>query len=580
MFVVACGGPEANDKATQSDPTELIPVKGDKFSGGVLRLNSIEDFTNLFPASINDIYSNHIASQGYEGLLKFNQKTLDVEPCIAKSFDIDQDKLTYTFHLRNDVFFNNDACFPENNGRKVNAGDFKFCFEFLCSNKPENKWPALFRGRIVGSNDFAEGKSDHVSGIKVINDTTLQLKLINPYSGFPNLLAIIATSVYPKEAIDKYGYEGMQNRIVGSGPFYAETIENGVEVKFKKNSRYWAKDAYGNQLPFLNEVRFSFIKDKNQELNAFKSDQLDMVWGIPHEEVPNIMGTLEEAIDGKNKEFEVQSINSLNIQYYGFLSTSPIFSDVRVRKAFNYAIDRDSIVDFILQGEGSPAYNGFVPEMKGYPSQSVNGYYFDPIQARELLAKAGYPHGEGFPEITLQLNSSGGVNEKVAKALTYMINKTLGVNILIHVQPMSELQPKVERGQVDFWRFGWIADYPDPSNFLYLFHGKNIIPEKETSINYFRYSNPEFDRIYEEALGEINLERRMALYAKADQILINDAVIMPLYFNVDIRLINPEIRDFDVNEMEFRDLSIVYYNKVDEAENVRVYDHFTAEEND
>lgn len=579
-LLIGCGGNNDNLAKNEGDPNELIAVKGEKFNGGVVRLNSVEDFTSLFPPAINDIYSNHIASQVYEGLLKFNQSTLELEPCIAHSFAISQDKLTYTFHLRNDVYFVNDPCFPNSLGRKVTAQDFKYCFEFLCSNHASNKWSTLFRGRIIGAEQYADGASNSVNGILALNDSTLEFKLINPYAAFPNLLAILATSVYPKEAIQKYGFEGMKSQMVGTGPFIPKKIENGEEIILKKNSNYWANDEFGNKLPFLNEIHFSFIKDKNEELNAFKNDKLDMVWGIPYQEVPNIMGSLQEAMDGKNKAFEVQSINSLNIQYYGFLYTSEVFNDVRIRKAFNYAIDRDSIVDFILQGEGSPAYHGFVPEIKGYPSQSVNGFYYDPIQARELLAQAGYPNGEGFPQVTLNLNSSGGVNEKVAEALTYMINKTLNISILINVMPMAELQPKVEQGQVDFWRFGWIADYPDPSNFLHLFYGKNIIPERDMSINYFRYQNADFDLIYEEALQEINLDRRMGLYAKADQILIDDAVIMPLYFNVDIRLINPELHNFDVNEMEFRDLSVVYYMKPENPDNIRVYDHFTEESNE
>ena len=217
--------------------------------------------------------------------------------------------------------------------------------------------------------------------------------------------------------------------------------------------------------------------------------------------------------------------------------------------------------------------------MKGYPSQTVVGFDYDPEMAKKLMKEAGFPGGEGFPEITLNLNASGGINEKVADALTAMLNKNLGVNISLNVIPMSELHPLVERGELDFWRFGWIADYPDPSNFLYLFHGKNIIEEQETSINYFRYSNPEFDTIYEAALMEIDLEKRMGLYAQADQILMDDAVIMPLYFNQSIRLIDPDIQGFDINEMEYRDLSVVYYKKKN-RENVRVYDNLTEEENE
>jgi len=575
LFITACGGEVIVEDET--DPTILESVEGGKFKGGILHLNSIEDYTSLFPPAVNDIYSTHIASQGYEGLLKLDQQTLEVQPCIAQSFDIDKTKKIYTFHLRDGIKFSDDDCFEDGIGRAIEAQDFKYCFDYLCSNHEDNKWQALFRNRVVGASDYGEGKTKSVEGIRVIDEHTLLIELIEPYAGFPNLLTITAASVYPKEAIEKYGYDLMQDKIVGSGPFIAKTINNGENVTFVRNNEYWRTDDFGNQLPFLSQVEFSFIKDKNAELKAFQDEKLDMVWGIPVEEIPNVMGSLEEAKDGKNKEFEVQSINSLNIQYYGFLHTSEVFNDVRVRKAFNYAIDRDSLIDFVLQGEGQAAHNGFVPEMKGYPYSSVAGFDYDPELARDLMKEAGYPNGNGFPEITLNLNASGGINEKVANTLTSMLNKNLGINISLNVIPMAELHPMVEAAQVDFWRFGWIADYPDPSNFLYLFHGKNIIEGQATSINYFRYASPEFDKVYEAALREIDTEKRMALYAQADQILMDDAVIMPLYFNLDIRLIVPDLRDFDINEMEYRDLSVVYFKKTNK-DNVRVYDNLAPEQ--
>jgi oligopeptide transport system substrate-binding protein len=576
LLTVGCSeGPNGHEDLEQLN--KLVEVEGGKFTGGILKINSIEDYTSLFPAAINDIYSNHIASQAYEGLLRLNQKTLEVEPAIATSFDIDNSKKIYTFYLRQGVKFHDDPCFPDGKGREVTAYDFKYCFEFLCSNHKANKWSSLFRDKIVGADDYGMGKADKVVGIRVIDEYTLELELINPYAGLPNSLAILATSVYPIEAIDTYGYDGMANKMIGSGPFIPESIENGVLATFKKNPEYWRQDEFGTKLPFINQVKFSFIKDKHEELTAFQKGDLDLIWGLPVEEIPNIMGTLEEAKDGKNREFIVQSINSLNVQYYGFLNTSEVFSDIRVRKAFNYAIDRDSLIDFILQGEGSAAHNGFVPEMKDYPSQSVKGYFFNPEKAQKLMSDAGYPNGEGFPEITLNLNASGGINEKIAETLTHMLLKNLGVKINLNVIPMSQLHPLVERGQVDFWRFGWIADSPDPSNFLYLFYGKNIIEGKQSSINYFRYSNPEFDKIYEAALREIDPEQRMQLYAKADQLLMDDAVLMPLYFNIDIRLVNPEVNDFDINAMEYRDLAVVYLKKVSK-EKVRVYDNLSAQE--
>lgn len=575
-LLTACGG-ETTVVEDVLDPTKIEKAEGGKFKGGVLRLNSIEDYTSLFPVAINDIYSTHIAGQCYEGLFKFNQKTLEAEPCLAESFDIDNTKKVYTFHLRKGVLFHDDACFPDGKGREMNANDFKYCFEFLCSNHEENKWPTLFRDRLVGANEYATGTAETVEGIKVIDNYTFELTLVDPFAGLPDLLAVLAAAVYPKEAIDKYSYSGMHNYMVGTGPFIATTLKNGENVEFVRNEKYWKKDEFGNQLPYLAKVTFSFIKTKPEELKAFQDGNLDMVWGLPVEEIPNIMASFEEALEGKNREFELQSVNSLNIQYYGFLFTSEVFNDVRVRKAFNYAVDRDSLVEFVLQGEGIPAHHGFVPPMSGYPTEAVKGFEYDPKLAAQLMKDAGYNGGKGFPEVTLHLNSSGGTNEKIAAYMQGMLKKNLGVTINLNVIPMAELHPKAERGELDFWRFGWIADYPDPSNFLYLFHGKNIDSTKETSINYFRYYNPKFDELYEAALKEIDDKKRMQLYSQCDQLLIDDAVVMPLLFNVDIRLINPEVTDFDINELEYRDLSVVYF-KIENKTNVRVYDNLVEEE--
>lgn len=576
LILANCGGNPA-ENGEEIDPSVIEKVEGGKFKGGILRLNSIENYTSLFPVAINDIYSTHVAGQSYEGLFKFNQKTLEAEPCLAESFEIDNSKKVYTFHLRKGVLFHDDECFPEGKGREVNANDFKYCFEYLCSNHEENKWPTLFRDRLVGAADYANGKAQSVEGIKVVDNYTLQLTLVDPFGGLTDLLAVLAAAVYPKEAVDKYGYDGLHNYMVGTGPFIATTLKNGELVEFKRNEKYWKKDEFGNQLPYLAKVTISFIKTKPEELKAFQNGELDMVWGLPVEEIPNIMSSFEEALEGKNREFDLQSVNSLNIQYYGFLFTSEIFGNVKVRKAFNYAVDRDSLVEFVLQGEGIPAHHGFVPPMSGYPTETVKGFDYNPKLAQQLMKEAGYPGGKGFPEVTLHLNSSGGTNEKIAEFMKTMLKDNLGVDIKLNVIPMKELHPQAEKGQLDFWRFGWIADYPDPSNFLYLFHGKNIDSTKETSINYFRYSNPKFDELYEKALIEIDEEKRMALYAQCDQILMDDAVVMPLLFNVDIRLINPEVTDFDINELEYRDLTMVYFKKENKT-NVRIYDNLIEEE--
>ncbi len=571
-----CSG-DADDQVVEVDPNLLTKVEGGRYSGGVLRCNSIENYTTLFPVGIGDVYSTHIAGQGYEGLFKLNQTTLDAEPCIAETFDISKDKLVYTFHIRDGVFFHDNECFADGKGRQVTANDFKYCFEYICSAHPENKWPSHFTDKVVGAQDYFDKKEKSVKGIRVIDDKTLEITLINAYSGLPSLLAILCCAVYPEEAITKYGYDGMKDRIVGTGPFIVSEIKNGESAKFVRNENYWGKDDFGNKLPYLAQVTFTFLHDKHDELQSFRDGNLDVMWNIPVEEITNVMGSFEDAMQGKNRDFELQSINSLNVQYYGFLNTHEVFSDVKVRQAFNYAIDRDSLVEYVLLGEGDPAHNGFIPPMAGYPIEKVTGFDYDVKKAQQLMKEAGYPGGKGFPEITLNYNASGGINTKIGECLLGMLQENLGVNITMTEMPMNELSPKASKGQLAFWRFGWIADYPDPSNFLYMFHGKNIIEGADESINYFRYSSPEFDGIYDLAMKETDEKKRMELYSMCDQVLMDDAVVMPLYFNSSIRLINTQLRNFDINAMEYRDLSIVYYEEK-KSDNVRVYDNLYQEE--
>lgn len=566
--LASCGGSSGEGDEDEIDPNLLTKVEGGKYQGGVLRLNSIEDYTSLFPAGNSDVYSNHIACNAYEGLFRFDQETLETQPNLAESFEIDQSKTVYTFKIRKGVKFHDDDCFSDGEGREVTAKDFKYCYEYIASEEEHNKWSSFFSGVIKGVDAYQSGKAKEVSGIVVKDTYTLEITLENPLAAFTSMLALLATAVYPEEAVNKYGYDGMKDHMVGTGPFVATEISNGKSVKFKRNKKYWRKDEFGNQLPFLSEVHISFIKDKKEELDKFKKEELDMVWGIPVEEIPNIMGTLDEAREGMNREFEVQSVNALNIQYYGFKFTSEVFGDINVRRAFNLAVDRDSLVNFVLDGEGVAAHNGFVPPMQGYPYESVKGFDYDPKQAKKLMAKAGYPGGKGFPDITLNITTNGGLNTKIAEFLTAQLKDNLGVNLSIAPMAMNELYPKVEAHEVDLWRFGWIADYPDPATFLHLFHSTNFGDDG----NYFSYSSKEYDGYYEAALKEIDPEKRNALYAKADQTIINDAVVMPLMFTTSIRLINPQIKEFHINEMEYRDLSAVYMREKIEK-NVRVYDN-------
>ncbi len=564
---------EENEKTVSAE--ELIKAEGGKYYGGILKVNSLDTYSSLFPASIADIYSAHIDGQIYEGLLRFNQATLEIEPSLAETYEVDAQNKVYTFKLREGVFFHDDECFEGGKGREVTADDFKYLFEYLCSNDEKNHSQYLVIDYIKGGRDYAEGKTESVSGIKAIDKYTFQIELVEPFASYTNILALTQTAVFPKEALEKYG-DNMANKAIGTGPYILTTNQQDKMV-LTKNKNYWRKDEFGNQLPFIAEINISFEKNKTKELEMFNNGDLDFVWGVPVDEIPNIMGTLDEAIEGKNREFVLQSINSLQTQYYGFLLTDPIFSNKKVRQAFNYAIDRDTIVNFVLQGEGEPAHHGIIPPMKGYPQKTVKGYDYNPELARKLFAEAGYPNGKGFPTIKLSYNKVGDVNELIAKAIQQQLHDVIGVNIEFMELTTSEINEKRENGEINFWRYGWIADYPDPSNFIEQFHSKYIIEGKQSSINHNRYSNPEFDKYIDMAMSETNEEKRMKFYAKAESILIDDAAVIPIYYADEIRLVSPLLKNFPINEIEYRDYSVCYFVTPKEKKNVRVYDNLEQE---
>ena len=222
------------------------------------------------------------------------------------------------------------------------------------------------------------------------------------------------------------------------------------------------------------------------------------------------------------------------------------------------------IADYTAKGEGVPCLNGFVPMgMPGYDNAQVKGYTFDVKKAQEYLAKAGYPNGKGFPKVTLEINSGGGRNEKVAESIQKMLTENLHIDVEISQVVWAQHTNNVETGKTNFWRFAWIADYPDPGNFLNLFYGKNVPKSFEIAsyMNPTRYVNPQYDELYEKALATTNLEQRNKLYQQLDQMLIDDAPFLPIYNSVNRRLIQPYVKNFYSNGMEYRSFREVWLNK-------------------
>jgi peptide/nickel transport system substrate-binding protein len=547
--------------------------QGDVFYGGTFIYNESENFKSLYPLNVTETVSSRLANQIYEGLVRLDQQDLSVQPAIAKDWEIDSTATKYTFYLREGVKFHDDPCFPNGEGREVTAQDFKYCFDRLCEDGPKNQSYWIFKNKVKGADEYHQASKEGdapeggVEGVKVIDDYTLVIKLKRPNASFLNALAMSQTSVFPKEAVEKYG-KNMRTNAVGTGPFKIKEIAEGEAVILTRNENYWGTDEHGNQLPYLDAIKVTFIGEDKSALLEFKKGNLDMKYRLPLEMVNEVVNNETRGLTEDYKEFQLQSGPALSLNYYGFQHQSDIFSNKKVRKAFNYAVDRQKLVKYTLKGVGIPANNGVVPPaIVGYRAKQVEGYELDEDKARRLLEEAGYVEGEGFPEITLQINSGGGRRIQVAEAVQKMLQENLNINVNVKVLPWPQHLERIETGKTKFWRSGWQADYPDPENFLNLFFGLHLPEEGERSyINTVRYNNSTYDSLLTLALKTQEEEKRNELYLKADQKAVDDAVIIPLYYERTHRLVQPYVQNFPQNPMEYRTFRNVYFKPPEKDE--------------
>jgi peptide/nickel transport system substrate-binding protein len=356
--------------------------------------------------------------------------------------------------------------------------------------------------------------------------------------------------VVPHEAVEKYGKDFFQHP-VGTGAFIFDNWTPDLEINMHRNPNYWDKDSYGNQIPYLEKVKFRFIKDLSQQMLEFKNGTIDESYRIPNEILRTVVAEDGVTLMPEYSQYRLQRTTALADQYFGFLNSGKIFGDVKVRQAFNYAIDRDKIVKYILNGSGTVATHGNVPPgMPNYDYQSIKGYNFDLVKARQLMTDAGFPGGKGFPEVTLTINEGGGRNTQIAEAIQNML-KEIGVTVKLQILQFAQLLDNVDAGRADFFRLGWIADYPDPENFLNLFYGKNVPddPKEKSPINSFRYKNAKYDELFEKAIATVDNTERYKLYHEAEQLAVNEAPLLFIYYDIDYRLLQPYVHGHALDPM-------------------------------
>ena len=440
----------------------------------------------------------------------------------------------------------------------------------MCVQSINNQGYAVFKGLLKGADKYyaasANGKepSFDIEGLRLVNDYIIRIELTRPSSIFLYDLARPFTLIYPKEAKEKYGLE-MRAKAVGTGPFTLSHVEEDLVVILKKNPNYYGSDQFGNKLPFLEAIDIKFIREKKSELYEFKKGNLDMIYRLPAEHVAEILESTKAGSTNEYSAYQLQQTPEMATQFYTFNNKGKVFSNKNLRKAISFAIDRQKIFDFVLNREGfSPGHQGIVPPaFKQYPVDSVEGYTYNLDSAKYYLARAGYAEGKGFPSVTLELNSDGERNSNVAIEVVRQLKQNLNITIEMKVIPFSQLVENIITGKAEFYRIGWLADFPNPENFLSLFYGKDVpanIGEKSFP-NFSRYTNAKYDDLFEKALSMRTPEEATPYFFQAEKILIEDAPLVVLWYDMGLRLLQSHVKNFPNNAIQFRDYSEVYLEK-------------------
>lgn len=509
--------------------------------------------TSLDPATAGSFENIWPVNQLFNGLVQMDND-LNVIPCIANKFSVSEDGLVYTFSLRTDVFFHDNPCFENGGkGRKVTAKDFVFSFNRLYDGRVSSATTLL--------TNIDRSEKTSYKGIEAVNDSTLKIYLKEPFSAFLSILTMKFFSVIPHEAIDFYKTDFRRNP-VGTGPFKFKMWEEGTKLIMLKNENYFERDEKGNRLPYLDAVTVSFVKDRETAFMELLNGKFDMLSGADAfntNEVLDKDGNLREAYAEK---FYLQKQTFLKTDYIGFLIDENIAS-VRtsptrlkaIRKAINYGFDRDKLIKYLRSNVGEPAHAGFIPKgMKSYDPNKVKGYNYDPEKVKELLAEAGFPNGKGLPEITLHITDNYKEQVEFIQSQLALHN----IKLQISIEKPSVLRQAVNSCEYLLFKKSWVGDYADEENFMSLFYSKSFSPQ---GVNYFHYKNPEFDLLYEKAKQETNDSIKKSLYQRMDQLVVDDAPVIPLYYDEVVRLVNHRIKALDTNPMNLLNLKSVKKEK-------------------
>ena len=529
MILSACGGGKAADPSAGAGTT----AAGGETSAPAEAAGALDlavrvgpDPETIDPALNSAVDGANIIVHAFETLLIVDSENTIV-PGQAESYDVSEDGLTYTFHLREGLKWSD--------GSPLTANDFVYSWKRLAAPETAAPYAADMLGYIKGFEGAAGGDWESLA-VSAPDDNTFVVELSVPCIYFAKLVTHASMVPVQQASVDANGEQWSltPETYISNGPLKMTEWVPGSHIILSKNENYWNADAVT-----LNTLKFALMEDTNSYYSAYQAGELAMIKEPPTEEIPTLKGT---------EDFHVEPI--MGTYYIDFQNQKEPFNNPDVRKALSLAIDRDYVANTVMQGIYTPATNFVGPgisdakdgsffadvttEKNGGNFFNPSNYEADVAKAKELLAKAGYPDGQGFPTIEYMTNDAG-YHKAVAEYLQSCWKEALGINMDIKVVEWATFTPTRRAGDYQVARDGWVYDYDDPSNML------NLMISTSGNNN-AKYSNPELDALLHEANSTADIEEHYEKLHQAENMILEDAAIAPLAYYNDFWLQNPKLK--------------------------------------
>jgi oligopeptide transport system substrate-binding protein len=492
--------------------------------GSEFRMNLGSEPPTLDWSLATDSVSITVIENIMEGLTRYDQN-LQPQPAIAKTWEVSKDGKTYRFYLREDVHWTD--------GRPVTAEEFEFSWKRLLDPKTAAEY-AYFLYDIVNAYEYNTGQLKDASqvGIKALNALTLEVHLKKPIIYFPSITTFMVTFPQRRDMIERYGDRWTDPaHLVTNGPYKLKEWKHEYKLVLEPNRNYFEGS------PQVDRVLMFVVNELTTALTLYETGDLDIDIRLPPEAIPFYQHSPE-----------YRRIPVLRGYYYGFNVEKAPFNDVKVRRAFSMAVDREQLPK-VLNGGEIPTASWIPPGMFGY--NPTIGLKFDPQGARRLLAEAGYAEGRNFPPVTVVYDTSP-INNLIAENLQAQWQQNLNVRVNLDNQEWKVFLKRLKTDTPRIFRLGWGADYPDPDNFMVLF-------TTQSGNNNTHWGNPHYDDLIARAASEPDPTRRRQMYDEAQRILTEqDAAIMPLFVGVQNVLIKPYVKGLQLNAMEILSLKDVH----------------------